>query len=255
MKQRILSGAVIVFVTVAALSFGGSFFDVVLSFVLVQATREIVSLRTGKPFNLCIYAVLLAFGFALLFDGYNYSFIAILLEPVILATICVFDEKVTFNEIATLFFMSVFVNYGLFIMRNLEYIDKFFLGYVFIISYLTDTFAYFTGMAFGKHKLNERISPKKTIEGSIGGWIIGGLVSFLWAYLFKYFGLEPMIFIVGAIVLPIVSQIGDLIFSMVKRFIGIKDYSNLIPGHGGILDRLDSVLTTALVLGVIISLL
>lgn len=255
MKQRVLSGAIVALITVAALYFGGSFFDLVFSLILAQATKEIVLLRVNKPFNLYIYGILLVFGFAILFDGYNYSFIAILLEPVFLATICVFDEKITFNEITTIFFMSVVVNYGLFIMRNLEYIDKYFLGYVFIISYLTDTFAYFTGMLFGKHKLNERISPKKTTEGSIGGWLIGGVVSFVWAYVFKFFGLSPVIFIVGAIILPIVSQIGDLIFSMVKRSIGIKDFSNLIPGHGGILDRLDSVLTTALVLGAIISFL
>lgn len=255
MKQRILSGAIIAIVTIAALYFGGSFFDGVIALVIAQAAREIVCLRKDKSFNIYLFAILALFSFLVVFYGYEFSFIAVLLEIVILSTICVFDETISFSETAILFFMSIYVNYGFYIMRNLEYVDKYLLAYVFIVSYLTDTFAYFTGIKFGKHKLLERVSPKKTIEGSIGGWIIGGIASFIWASLFNFFGLGYVVFVISAIVLPVISQIGDLIFSQIKRSIGIKDFSNLIPGHGGILDRFDSVLTTSLILGVIISLI
>ena len=114
---------------------------------------------------------------------------------------------------------------------------------VFITAFCTDIFAYFAGMLFGKHKLCPEISPKKTIEGSVGG-IIGSIV------ISAVFGqLVCPQHIAGCVVMGLIgsvfAQCGDLIASSFKRKMGIKDYGNLIPGHGGILDRFDSVVLTA----------
>lgn len=114
---------------------------------------------------------------------------------------------------------------------------------IFLSAYGTDIMAYFTGYFLGKHKLCPKISPKKTIEGSIGG-IIGSIVLCgLFGYLF-----EPTLFVHCMIIAAlggVISQFGDLTASIFKRKMGIKDYGNLIPGHGGIMDRFDSVLFTA----------
>lgn len=118
-----------------------------------------------------------------------------------------------------------------------------FIWLVFLTAFGTDIMAYFSGYAFGKHKLCPKISPKKTIEGSIGGT----LGSVLFCGLFGYFFLPEFIthcMIIGALG-GVVSQFGDLTASIFKRKMGIKDYGNLIPGHGGIMDRFDSVLFTA----------
>lgn len=106
-----------------------------------------------------------------------------------------------------------------------------------LATYGSDTGAYFAGVFFGKHKLIPRLSPKKTVEGSIGGVFLGTLLAVSFA---GYFGLlkTNSILIVACFVLTLTSQIGDLVFSAVKRHFGVKDYSNLLPGHGGILDRL-----------------
>jgi len=107
----------------------------------------------------------------------------------------------------------------------------------------TDVMAYFTGVALGKHKLCPKISPKKTIEGSIGG-IIGSIIVcglFGWFFANEFF---IHCIIIGGLC-GVVSQFGDLTASIFKRKMGIKDYGNLIPGHGGILDSFDSVLFTA----------
>ncbi len=114
---------------------------------------------------------------------------------------------------------------------------------IFLTAFGTDIMAYFSGYLFGKHKLCPTISPKKTIEGSIGGT----LGSILLCAAFGYF-LVPRILIhciIIGLLGSIVSQFGDLTASVFKRKMGIKDYGNLIPGHGGILDRFDSVLFTA----------
>ena len=114
---------------------------------------------------------------------------------------------------------------------------------IFLTAFGTDIMAYFTGYFLGKHKLCPKISPKKTIEGSIGG-VIGSVVL---SALFGYFFFERILIhcIIIGIIGGIVSQFGDLTASVFKRKMGIKDYGNLIPGHGGILDRFDSVLFTA----------
>jgi len=113
---------------------------------------------------------------------------------------------------------------------------------IVITAFGTDIMAYFSGYLFGKHKLCPKISPKKTIEGSIGGT----LGSIIFSGVFGYFVMPEMLVhcLVIGLLGGIVSQFGDLTASIFKRKMGIKDYGNLIPGHGGILDRFDSVLFT-----------
>ena len=117
---------------------------------------------------------------------------------------------------------------------------------IFIIAFGTDIFAYFTGMLLGKHKLCPNLSPKKTVEGAIGG-ILGAVVFSVIFGVFYLSNGRPVSFgfILMAVIGSVVSQLGDLTASAFKRKMGIKDYGNLIPGHGGILDRFDSVLFVA----------
>lgn len=114
---------------------------------------------------------------------------------------------------------------------------------VFLTAFGTDIMAYFSGSFFGKHKLCPAISPKKTIEGSVGG-TLGSMVL---CGLFGYFVMPDLLVhcVIIGFLGGIVSQLGDLAASIFKRKMGIKDYGNLIPGHGGIMDRFDSVLFTA----------
>ncbi|SFH49555.1 phosphatidate cytidylyltransferase [Tindallia magadiensis] len=114
---------------------------------------------------------------------------------------------------------------------------------VFIIAWCCDTFAYFTGLAIGKHKLCPSISPKKTIEGAFGG-IVGSMVG---CFLFSYFVMPEYIcvYTIMGLVGAFLSQLGDLSASIIKRFFSIKDFGNIFPGHGGVLDRFDSILFTA----------
>lgn len=120
---------------------------------------------------------------------------------------------------------------------------------VFIAAWVTDTFAYFTGVFFGKHKLCPKISPKKTVEGSCGGVFFCVVFFIIYGTVIGNFcdGLKPNyigLALVGC-AMSIVSQFGDLLASVIKRTYGIKDYGRLFPGHGGVLDRFDSVLLIA----------
>ncbi len=114
---------------------------------------------------------------------------------------------------------------------------------VFIFAWVSDTSAYFAGFFFGKHKLIPEISPKKTVEGAIGGVI--GTVIFTVGFALIFHEESPMYFVPLAIVGSAFGQLGDLFASAIKRELDIKDYGNLIPGHGGVIDRFDSILFTA----------
>ena len=120
---------------------------------------------------------------------------------------------------------------------------------------LNDAFAYFVGVFFGKHKMNERISPKKTWEGFFGGIILTVIVLVAWAFILDLASGNSHVVLRGlldiehwyhvvilALVIPLISTVGDLVFSSIKRHYGIKDFSNILPGHGGILDRMDSLI-------------
>jgi phosphatidate cytidylyltransferase len=119
---------------------------------------------------------------------------------------------------------------------------------VFIGAWVCDTFAYFTGRFFGKHKLIPEISPKKTIEGAIGGIVFTAVAFGIYVLIldkcFNY-KLNPIALIILGIVVAVISQIGDLIASAIKRQYEIKDYGFIFPGHGGVRDRFDSVMLVA----------
>ena len=252
MKQRIISGVFIASITITCILIGGILFKLACLLIALQGTREFVK-AVKKNDDWYLYAPMLL-TILLIFFFNKYGLEVLLIELLVLLTICVFKEDESFTDIAVTFMMSILLGYSLYYLNYVEEYSKFLMGYIFIIAYLTDVFALFTGMKFGKHKLNERISPKKTIEGAIGGWIIGGIVSLIYSIVFKFFELDVIVIIVSSILLPVISQIGDLAYSAIKRFYGIKDFSNLIPGHGGILDRLDSLTFVTLLFGIIIKL-
>ncbi|MGL5711776.1 MAG: phosphatidate cytidylyltransferase [Paraclostridium sp.] len=150
----------------------------------------------------------------------------------------IIDFSVTFLGIL---YVMIFLDYIVLTINNYE-LGSVYVWLIFIISFATDTFAYFSGYLFGKHKLIPSISPKKTIEGSIGG-ILGSIICCIaFGYIFKL-NINHMI-LIGSIG-SLIAQFGDLFASSIKRYVGIKDYGKLIPGHGGILDRFDSVILVA----------
>ncbi len=118
---------------------------------------------------------------------------------------------------------------------------------VLCVSWFTDTFAYFGGMAFGKKKLCPDISPKKTVAGAIVGTVFGTLIGFAVSYLI----LDTFFWGIVALPLSIVSQFGDLTASIVKRRFGVKDYGRIFPGHGGVLDRFDSIIPASIIMAVV----
>lgn len=131
-----------------------------------------------------------------------------------------------------------------FLLFHIYFLDKGdYIWLIFIIAFGTDTFAYIAGNLFGRHKLCPKISPKKTIEGSIGG-ILGSIVlTILYSI---YIGIDiSWHLILLSIIVSIMSQLGDLAASKIKRMAGIKDYGFIMPGHGGVLDRFDSIIICA----------
>ena len=136
---------------------------------------------------------------------------------------------------------------------------KYYILVAFIISMVADSGAYFAGRAFGKHKLAPVVSPKKTVEGAIGGVIANmagmALYTFLLSRFFGFTQVNYLYAVIYGFVGAFGSMLGDLTLSVVKRQVGIKDYGNLIPGHGGILDRFDSTMICAPIAEILILLI
>ena len=120
---------------------------------------------------------------------------------------------------------------------------------VFLFSWMTDTGAYFAGRFFGKHKLIPSVSPKKTVEGAIGGVVVAILSAWLYFWILEHFrsmesiaGIRYQKLMILGVIASIMSQFGDLAASVIKRDCGVKDFGSILPGHGGVLDRFDSVI-------------
>lgn len=163
---------------------------------------------------------------------------------------------VKFSDVSMHFTTLLYISVSFTSLALVRYITHgvYLFALVFVASWVCDMFAYFVGRAIGKHKLIEEISPKKTVEGSIGGIVCTTLAFALYGLIITLFdGPKPnyLVLLILGFALSIVAQFGDLICSLIKREHGVKDYGNIFPGHGGVLDRFDSVLAVAPILYVV----
>lgn len=244
MKTRVISAAVLLPLLIFVLIKGNiilASFCLICSLIGVHEFCNALGENSSKSTKILLFLASIIQIFAMY---KNYTDITIVLTFTIIfiqGALVVFEKISPINaalSIFTFFYVAVSISYVYVISASYA---KFF-PYIFILSMVTDTFAYFSGVFFGKHKLSPNLSPKKTIEGSVGGILFCVGASFLYALVFHK---EFLAFVIPfAFLGSIISQIGDIFASAFKRAMNIKDYGNLIPGHGGILDRADSVIFT-----------
>ncbi len=155
------------------------------------------------------------------------------------------NSKVSADKILVAFALTFYVTASFGAMLVLYNTDIKLFPLIFIGAWVTDTFAYFSGYFLGKHKLIPSVSPKKTVEGAVGGSLATTICYGVYAWFMTGdIKLTAVLTLVG-LVASVISQLGDLSASLIKRHWGIKDYGNLFPGHGGVLDRFDSILAVS----------
>ena len=240
MKQRIITGLILALVLFPALYVGGWPLRAVVIFFLTISTYEVIH-ATGKKFPLWLLILLLASVFVLGTIQLEYLLPLIITLFIGLFIITILTEVFHTDDLAYLFMMTLVMALTLRSVHEIQSYGTRMVVYIAFITYATDTAAYFAGSFFGKTKLIPRISPKKTVEGSIGGWIGGFLTGLGFGFLFIR-SISFELILVSSLILPVVGQFGDLAFSALKRHYNIKDFGSLLPAHGGVLDRIDSLI-------------
>lgn len=260
MKTRVLSGIVLVIVLGTVLLLGGPVLFAFTGLIALKAFFEMTRATKvrGNQEKICILEIFGALG-VLGYYGVRYfanteTYIMLTITVTIVAILFVYVftfPKYEANQImATVFsfiYAPIMLSY-LYMTRELEN-GIYIVWLIFISSWVCDTCAYFVGVMFGKHKMAPILSPKKSIEGAVGGVVGAAAVGAIYAVVLDNLGVVtgnllwvfPVVSAVGALI----SMVGDLAASAIKRNFDIKDYGTLIPGHGGIMDRFDSVIFTA----------
>lgn len=261
MKTRIITACVALCILIPVLFFSGTIILCisVAAVAVISLSEMLKCIGASKPcisVPLYIYAVVSPFLVRYMDNLYHFAiiaFIAVALYLMYLFTLTVISHgELSFGDAATVFTASMYIIAALnaiIYVRDFGNFGKYIYLLIFLGAWVTDTFAYFTGVLFGKHKLIPDVSPKKTIEGSIGGTLFCSASFILFGIIIDvFFGSNAnLIFLaVGGFIMALISQIGDLIMSVIKRHYGIKDYGKIFPGHGGMLDRFDSILAVSL---------
>ncbi len=263
MKQRVITGAVFGIIFIGALALMNTvFFPVFLAVLSGMAVFEIEKAvgLTNKLIYFASLVLAMIIPFGVHFNiNVPVSAVGSIYVVLILIFMLLKFEETKFEQAVIAIFSSVVVPYSFSLMIVFRDINIYFDGYgkkdgifllifAFFASWMTDIFAYFVGSKLGKHKLCPKISPKKSVEGAIGGVVGAVLLNLLLLFLFKRFVFDsesPLSYVgVGVLsgILSVISMFGDLAASTIKRNFGIKDFGKLLPGHGGIMDRFDSVL-------------
>lgn len=254
--KRIVSALLGLPLVLVVLIFGNKYVvDVVMSIVALISIHEFFEAisEKAKPIRWIGYLSCLSIAVMHVIPAEHLDMAAIIIIPTIILIlflhIIISEMRINFKDIAYTFLGVVYV--VMFIMfialiRGMED-GKILIWYAIIAAWATDIFAYFTGKRLGKHKFST-ISPNKTIEGCVGGTIGAIIVAIIYTLCInQYLDMEySYIYIaIFSLILSIIGQIGDFAASSIKRYVNIKDYSELIPGHGGMLDRIDSLLFIA----------
>ena len=264
MKVRVITGLVMAAVIIPVLLFSKYIvYPIFLSLLCLMATYEMLKVfKKEKRPEIVIPTYLLALTYPLATYFVLHStmrkygvlllVLGIFAYMLYLFFVCVVHKgKMLLVEVFSTFTTVCYILAGFSALCFLRYLEFGF--YVFLIVFFTawgcDIFAYFVGTLIGKHKLIEEVSPKKTVEGAIGGVVCTFIVILLYGlFVDAATTATPNYWVLAVfgLVLPVVSQMGDLFASLIKREAGIKDYSHIFPGHGGVMDRFDSILAVSL---------
>jgi len=297
MKQRLITGIILLLVLIPVVSFEiflGVFQVVMMLFVVIASTEMIRMFETEKKFQwlpkigIVLLTLATFFSVAGVFGNLEHNPLeanSLLSITIPLITLILFSFLVLFKsfngiDVGKALTIINYVGLGAASIVILRFLGVRFIVYLLLITSATDVFAYLFGVKFGKHKLAPHISPKKSWEGAIAGTICATIIASTFALFYGYFfqagtflgdlvnsggqmtlldnfsslGERTPIWVQGLIIVPITmvssifAQIGDLVASRLKRTHNIKDFGNILPGHGGLLDRFDSVLFVALFL-------
>lgn len=277
MKVRVISGIFIAFFSALFCYLGGVTLAAVLTVLSIIAYYELCKALGVMPDNkvnsLTVVGILfIAVYYASLYYLKNFETMFIVIMFFIIATMFFYvvnypkyDSKMVISSLFAYIYGAVLMSFVLLVRMysNELDIEKYNIGVFFVWSIIiaawgSDTCAYFVGVLIGKHKIFPKLSPKKTVEGCLGG-VVGSTIGFLiYGYVLMRFGIihsEVLVLfgIMGSFG-SVVAQIGDLAASAIKRNNNIKDYGNIIPGHGGIMDRFDSVIFVSPFVYILISL-
>lgn len=253
MKKRLISAIVMLLICVPIFIIGGSIYNIGITLLAVLALTEFLDIKETKK-KLPLFVKIISYAFVLMFLMTNIDnsiknftidnriicglFLAFLVPTLLYHN----REKYSINDafylIGSIFFLSV----PMILFINLRAYSINIMIYLLLITIMTDTFAYVTGNLIGKNKLLEDISPNKTWEGTIGGTLIGTFIGTVFYTTVINPSISIIVIVLITCFLSVLGQFGDLAFSAIKRYYSKKDFSNLIPGHGGILDRIDSII-------------
>ncbi len=249
MKKRVFSALIAIIILVPFLIVGGIPFAIAMGILSVFAYKEIIDLKKSHQEYPKLIVILGLISMVYLILG-NYGINSLeyavsyprLLVPLLFMLLPLtfyknedYSSKDAFYLIGAIYLLGMLFNL-IIIIRN---INIYLLLYLLCVTILTDTFAFLIGSLIGKHKMAPKISPNKSWEGFLGGLIGGSIIALiLYCNLLGKFNIKILLV---TLILSIIGQFGDLVYSKIKRENNIKDFSNIMPGHGGVLDRLDSL--------------
>ena len=261
MLTRIISGIIGMIIATGVIQTGGNVFIIVTTILACLAWREYVNAFSNKNYNIPLFWGLFSIIFIIIGGYFMQNIMFSVIVAMLIAFMNVIFKHKTFSIIdgcitlaGTMYIAIPFYHLVMLrmvqdstILTNNAILGEFSVGCIliwltFIGTWASDSFAYFVGCSIGKHRLCPTISPKKSVEGFIGG-IVGAMLCV--GALGSLFNFNLIIMLIMGALIAIIGTFGDLVESCIKRYVGIKDSGTLIPGHGGVLDRFDSLLFTA----------
>lgn len=252
MLKRTITALVLVAIFGIAFYLGPTSLSYLIRLLILLAGYEVYRIKKDTwPSFVLILIIALLFGANLMNEYSMLPFVSITIFSFLFTAI--FMESVTLDDALLLFFMIIILSLAILSVRKILNLDLSVFVYIIIATFATDTFAYLGGSFFGKRKLIPKISPNKTVEGAIIGSVMSVVLSLLFAKFFL--DLDQTLILFASLIIPIISQLGDLTFSMIKRRYKIKDFGFILPGHGGVLDRIDSIVFSLLAFNMLLTIL
>lgn len=275
MKTRIITALILIAICVPPLIYGSWMFALFVAIAITLASIEICNTGHGNnnwPKRIKVITILATILMVFynvmrnyfLNNEFGLSSETLIIPPLGIAVtltayfvMVILKSSINVEDVAYLFTMTLFLTLAGQSALYTRGLGIYTFIYVALITFSTDTGGYFIGMLFGRNKINPRISPKKTYEGAIGATLIGALLGIVYAIIFQNqliseVNIDIYWFYIIPFVLSIMAQIGDFTFSAIKRHYGVKDFSHILPGHGGILDRVDSIVMNLIVFAILV---